>query len=443
MFQINSITIKTKDYLKNNKLSHHNNDENEDKITDIQSELSIIKYVNKNPCWFWGITSLDFDNNKDISFKTQFIINNDYNDYDDEEYNEDDEQEQKGSYSSIVKLKGDKCIQKFNSMTIGFIVYEEKLSMYNDELTFEKSSTLRVDFGNTFHNIPNVILSIQAIDSSQLIYFNVEVVEVKNKYCRVKADFDEDFINSITVGIFAYDKQYTSDEVKTKLNNMENEMKELKEKHSKLMKLENEKDQEQQMKEEIKELKKKQTEEKSKLIYIQSDTIVEKRSEGKKIDLSLYETYPKHFVSFINGVKGINKATFPLNSSLQPYDSDSMILKIESEGNYISVSHSYIICSSICDFSYHTYKTNDNIEIRSSSQEIFQLVNENLNVCKSCEDEDKCCIECKKHRINTVFSCGHGFYCNCCAHKLSSFSNCPTCNKIPSMILYFDEFVEF
>lgn len=366
-----------------------------------------LKKQYKKPCWFWGLQGLDWKTNKDIAFKIGSSVS-------------------QGNHQIECSLDfpDDDIKRRCKRIDVSYIIYEEELVMYNDDVEFTQAGTLKVDFGSVFKDVPKVFVSIQSLHASQMTYLDIQIVDVKKKFCKIKADFDDEFIQSVKVGVFAYDNQYEPTVVTSQLNEI---MIANDEEHEK-----DRKKAEEHMKNE-----------KEKILQVQSGVFTTTKTTPQSIPLENYETFPSG-ISFITGFKGINKQTLPMKTVMTPMSFDTFEIQVNTHGNFTTISHSYFISSYILET-----QLNDNddifVTIQLSGSQTMNQINANQQEeikCTESTDESECCSICHQHKINTVLQCGHALYCHCCATS-SPIYLCPICHKHSSKFHYFNEMIDF
>ncbi|EKE40343.1 hypothetical protein ENUP19_0331G0007 [Entamoeba nuttalli] len=336
----------------------------------------------QQPCWFWGISKFDIEQS-DISFVSALSVT------------------KTGVTCDVI---GEKEISSV--IEISYIVFEEILPIYSDSIEITNCKPVKITFNSTFKEVPKVIISIQSISALNLSNLTINVIKINKNFCQIQAQFNDYDIQSLTVGILAYDICFSENKITELLmgNNIIDETKQ---------------------------------------IQIMSGSFKYSNSNINEILLKNYAILPQ-VVSFITGFSSTTINTWPIQMITYPKDPITICIKAISGNDCEWITSDYFICSSLNREENNQFHEN-NFYINGFFNGVGGI-NNNQNIIKpKCKDilketDDNICWNCKKHYINTIFNCGHCCYCYCCSKTLGLTFKCPKCNKISVKPVYFEEF---
>ncbi|KAL7712692.1 RING-type domain-containing protein [Entamoeba marina] len=336
-----------------------------------------LNFKYKDPSWFWGIASLGLQSSS-VNLKTVAAISKGRMDVD------------IVSNNTFV-----------NEISINYVAFDDALPIYVDIVSIDNTNPVKIPFNQPFKQIPIILTSIQEIEAKNLKKLSIEVTEIKKNYCKIKASFPLGSIQSIRVGVFAYEKTIGVDHVTTSL--VESGMK---------------KD----------------------LIQIMSDDccfddIKKESSKHHVVTLKNYKNLPSA-VSFLTGFE-LTQGKFYLSTSAPFYSFTEVGVRLSTHhSNFSNVQCYYLICGPLVK---SNKKQKDYFKKPTVYQE--QQKPTALSKCKIVEKGSlNSCSFCGMHEINTVLKCGHAVYCGCCSTNLPTQHKCPICSLTS---FGWEEFIQF
>ncbi|ELP86237.1 hypothetical protein EIN_111910 [Entamoeba invadens IP1] len=340
-----------------------------------------IENVYKSPSWFWGISSIWFSL-QDVDFSTVVSV------------------EEKGVEVDISTENS-----SLEYMSLNYIIFESTLPIVTDSTIFTSSSTFKFVFPKRlFSAAPRVVVSIQSVTSSRFLGVEIGVVETTKDFCTISAKMDESCTQSIQVGVFAYDERFLPEHVTQEMGHEPFDA--------------------------------------EKAIQITSQSIEKSDSSTKrKVEDFLLKNYYNipSLASFLVKFQASKSEHITIDNSLFFLDSKSYRMCV---GTQEEVRYNFVVCGNLqkpthMDF-YRRKEQLQNNGIGTLKKDEMKV--QNIR-CVDVTDEKKQCGVCKKHLINTIFSCGHACLCYCCAQKLEVQPQCPYCGAYSIRPLLFKEVV--